>query len=128
MMFSREIYDKAFYQIILPNAKYFRFLKRGFKALVAKLRPYVLRNPLSRIIYCSLYCIDLSASKSKFQYVVSHLLSIKELIKCWTISLCHLKFVLFQFEVVSLAVAAAFIFYFVVEQWRLIDFTYSIIV
>ena len=62
-MFSREIYDKAFYQLILPNAKYFRFLKRGFKALVAKLSPYVLQNPLSP--YYLLFFI-LSASKSKF--------------------------------------------------------------
>ena len=34
----------------------------------------------------------------------------------------------FKSEAVSLAVAAAFIFYLVVEWWRVIDFTYSIIV
>ena len=129
-MLSGKIYDKAFYQMILQNAKNFHFLKRRFEALVwsSKLRPYVLQNPYLFIIHCSLCCINLSTVKFKFWYVVSHLFSNKELIKCWTILLCHLKFVLFKFEAVSLAVAAAFIFYLVVEWWRVIDFTYSIIV
>ena len=49
-----------------------------------------------RFIHCSLYCIDLSASQFKFWYDVCHLFSNKELIKSWTLSLCHLKIVLFK--------------------------------
>ena len=47
MMFSGEIYDKDFYQMILQDAKNFRIPKVDFEALVAELRPYISSNPLS---------------------------------------------------------------------------------
>ena len=46
MMFSGEIYDKAFYQMILGK-KTFACQKGDFEALVAELRPYIPPNPLS---------------------------------------------------------------------------------
>ena len=43
-------------------------------------------------------------------------------------SLSHLKFFLYKFEVVSLAMAAASISYSVGQWWRVIDFTEVVIV
>ena len=66
-MFSGEIYDKAFYQMILPHVKNFRMPKADFEALVAELRPYISPNPSSRIIHSSKY-------KYKFLCVLSRIL------------------------------------------------------
>ena len=63
MMFSGEISNKDFYQMILPDSKSFRIPKADFEAPVAELRPYISSNPLSPyylqfLILHRLVCIE----------------------------------------------------------------------
>ena len=126
-------------QGLLPDdtwKKNFRILKGNFEALAAELRPYISPNPLSpnhkalnaekKVAITFNYLKDtafgmiansfgVAICSCLSKYAISQLYSNKELIKCWTISLTHLKFFLFKFEVVSLAIAAASMAYLRVQ-------------
>ena len=123
MMFSGEIYDKAFYQMIL--GKKLPRTKRRFWSSCCRIKTIYFTKSFipnhkalnaEKKVAITLYCLKDTPPQLVLLSIVLELLFVQ------LSSLSHLKFFPLKFEVDSLAVAAASMAYSFAQWWRVIDF------